>query len=105
MTEGALFRELLEKTPDSLEELLAVITPEIHASLKQSVELQRWPDGVRLNKDQLEYALQLIILYEHHNLPEDARIGRSLNQTCDKGDGSDNAQPLQVTDNGVRRDS
>ena len=68
--------------PDSLEQLVAGMTPEIYENLKQAVELGRWADGVRLSDEQREQSLQLVILYEAKWLPEASRVGAPLQQEC-----------------------
>jgi uncharacterized protein YeaC (DUF1315 family) len=73
---------LLMSRPQSLEELTARITPDLHAELKTAVELRRWQDGKRLTEEQLENCLQLVILYETHQLPEEQRTGFALPFGC-----------------------
>ncbi len=68
--------------PDSLEQLVASMTPEIYENLKQAVELGRWADGVRLSEEQREQSLQLVILYEAKWTPEENRVGAPLQQEC-----------------------
>lgn len=74
--------QLLASRPQSLDELTGRITPAIHAQLKSAVELRRWSDGERLSPDQLENCLQLVILYEAAQLPEDQRTGFALPVNC-----------------------
>lgn len=73
---------LLSSRPQSLEELTSRITPAIHAQLKLAVELRRWSDGERLSAEQLENCLQLVILYEAAQLPEEQRTGFALPVNC-----------------------
>jgi len=87
----------LENPPETLEELITGITPALHAGLQEAVALQRWPDGSRLSETQLENAMQLIILYEHRNLPEEARVGHALNKACSGGEEGD-VRPLHIVD-------
>lgn len=68
--------------PDSLEQLVASMTPEIYENLKKAVELGRWADGIRLSPEQLEQSMQLVILYEAKWLPEESRVGAPLQQDC-----------------------
>ena len=65
----------MNEQPGSFEELIAGITPEIHANLKRAVELGRWADGRRLDARQVELCLQAIIVYEAQHLPEAERTG------------------------------
>ena len=57
----------MDKVPDSFEELLSTITPEVHAKLKQAIELGRWENGDRLSKEQVELCMQAVIAYEMAN--------------------------------------
>ena len=70
------------KSPNSVEELLAEITPAVYESLKTAIELGKWEDGVRLSPEQLEQSMQIIILYEMQHVPEDERIGAALPNGC-----------------------
>lgn len=102
MTDLNAMTELLQQAPDSVEELLATMTPEIYRNLKQSLELRKWPDGKRLGEPQMENAMQLIILYEHRYLPEELRTGRPLKQGCVDSKAG-NPQAVDVLDSsGVR---
>lgn len=64
---------MIEK-PQSWQELLASMTPEIHQSLKTAVELGKWPNGDRLTAEQVELCLQAVIAYDQHYLPETERV-------------------------------
>lgn len=66
---------MADKTIDSLQDILAMMNPEVHMNLKTAVELGRWQDGRRLTPEQLEYCMQAIIAYEQQHLPEDMRVG------------------------------
>jgi uncharacterized protein len=57
----------------SIDELIELMTPEIHSNLKTAVELGRWANGERLSTAQTEYCLQAIIAYEQQHLPETQR--------------------------------
>ncbi|MBS7326807.1 MAG: DUF1315 family protein [Thiopseudomonas sp.] len=58
------------------------ITPETHASLRQSLELGKWPDGTRLTREQKELTMMAIIAWEQKNLPEDQRAGYLGGDQC-----------------------
>lgn len=75
--------EELPSRPDSLDELIANMTPEIYQSLRSAVELGKWPDGARLSAQQLEHSMEVIILYEARNLPAEQRTGAPLAQQCE----------------------
>lgn len=70
----------------TMEQLLAVITPEIHQALKTAIELGKWADGRALTKAQVEHCLQAVIAYEHRSLPEEQRIGYIADNACRKQD-------------------
>ncbi len=84
------------------EELIAVMTPEMHESLKTAVELGKWPDGRRLSEEQRSICLRAVIHYDQKK-PEHERVG-FIDRT--KSDGSKHGQdplapqPLKIlTDN------
>lgn len=56
-------------------EVLAFITPEVHASLKRAVEIGKWPDGTALSREQRELCMQAVIAWESTALPEHERTG------------------------------
>lgn len=66
--------DLLQTKPESIEALLAGMTPEIHQNLKNAIELGKWPTGERLTKAQLELCLQAVIAWDVRHLPEKARV-------------------------------
>ena len=70
--------EILSVTPESIEEVIELMTEDTYRSVKTAVELSKWEDGNRLTKEQIEYCLQILILYEARYLPEDCQIGNSL---------------------------
>lgn len=60
---------------NSLDEMLAAMTPEIYSRLQRAVELGKWPDGTRLSPEQRANAMQAIIAYGEAYLPTDERVG------------------------------
>ncbi|MBK8131917.1 MAG: DUF1315 family protein [Gammaproteobacteria bacterium] len=58
-----------------LDHLLAHITPEVYATLKQAVETGRWPDGNRLDDEQRGLCLQAVIAWGERHLPAAERVG------------------------------
>ena len=72
-----------------LTEVLAFITPEVHASLKRAVEIGKWPDGSALSREQRELCLQAVIAWESTALPENERTGyidrgsKGADDSCD----------------------
>ncbi|MAD45215.1 MAG: hypothetical protein CMI02_15315 [Oceanospirillaceae bacterium] len=83
----------------TLDELIQSLTPEMYQNLRTAVELGRWPDGRRLEKDQVELCLQAIIYYEKMNdLPADQRVGHMEGscQSSHNHDDDDDVQPLTL---------
>lgn len=80
--------------PESVNELIENLTPEIFSKLKQAVELRKWADGSMLTTEQLESALQLVILYEAKWLPEEQRTGAPLNSSCQQQE--EEARPVKL---------
>jgi hypothetical protein len=65
-------------TPKTMEELISRISPEIYENLKEAIGTGKWSDGKKLNKSQLEYCMQIIILYESKFLSEEEKTGARL---------------------------
>jgi len=65
----------MDEIPNSFEELLASISPEIHSKLKQAIELGRWENGERLSKEQVELCMQAVIAYDEKYLSEKEKVG------------------------------
>ncbi|KAA1171290.1 DUF1315 family protein [Marinobacter salinexigens] len=58
------------------DELIERLDPNVYRSLRQSIELGKWPDGSKLTREQREISLQAVIYYENlHNVPETDRTG------------------------------
>ncbi|KEF32892.1 hypothetical protein D777_00454 [Marinobacter nitratireducens] len=58
------------------DELIERLDPNVYRSLRQSLELGKWPDGRKLTREQREITLQAVIYYENlHNVPEAERTG------------------------------
>ena len=58
------------------EELIERLDPNVYRSLRQSIELGKWPDGRKLTAEQRAISLEAVIYYEStHNMPEDQRTG------------------------------
>ena len=74
--------QLFLQRPQSIEQLIAEMTPEIYANLKSAIELSKWNDGSRLNAEQLESCMQAVILYESKNIPYQQRTGFDLAADC-----------------------
>ena len=59
----------------NLEQLINSITPDIYESLKTAIELGKWEDGKRLEKDQVALCLEAVMRYESTNISEEERVG------------------------------
>lgn len=88
------------------QQLIANITPDIHASLKRAIEIGRWPDGRRLSAEQRALCMEAVIAYEAAHLSQTERVGyidrgrKAEGEVCDSHDHSDadshdQPQPLQ----------
>ncbi|GEK47988.1 DUF1315 family protein [Halomonas pacifica] len=75
----------------TFEKMIRQMTPAIYASLKQAVELRKWPDGRRLSEAQLELCLEAVLKYEvEHEVPEASRVGYLERAGCaSQQDGED----------------
>jgi uncharacterized protein YeaC (DUF1315 family) len=83
----------LENPPGSVDELVSRITPDVYERLKEAVALGRWSEEQRLSPQQSEQCMQLIILYEAHNVDTEVRVGAPLSSEC----GSSAAEERAVT--------
>ncbi|MHB0777399.1 YeaC family protein [Halomonas sp. WWR20] len=60
----------------TFDRMVGQMTPAIYESLKQAVQLRKWPDGRRLTPEQTELCLEAVIKYEaEHKVPEQQRVG------------------------------
>lgn len=60
----------------TVDELIKAMTPEVFQNMKQSLELSRWPDGRKMDKDQKVLCMEALIRYEEMvDMPADQRIG------------------------------
>ncbi|WLI73142.1 YeaC family protein [Halomonas alkalicola] len=67
----------------TFERMIQQMTPAIYQSLKQAVELRKWPDGRLLSPGQTELCLEAVIRYEHeNNVAEEQRVGYLQQRTC-----------------------
>ncbi|MGB0664152.1 MAG: YeaC family protein [Pontibacterium sp.] len=57
------------------EQLIAAMTPDMHASLKRAIELGKWPDGRVLTKEQKDICMRAVIAYDVSTKPEEERVG------------------------------
>ncbi|MCL4106635.1 UNVERIFIED_CONTAM: hypothetical protein GTU68_009769 [Idotea baltica] len=61
---------------------------ETYQSLKQAVELGRWPDGKQLSSEQRQNAMQAIIAWGQVHLPTSEQVGH-IDKAKKEGDQCD----------------
>lgn len=85
----------------TFDELLASMTPEVHATMKQVVEIGKWPDGRRLTSEERETCLRAVMAYDAMNLPEEERVGyvdsSAKTEPCGSSSSADHAQSEAIT--------
>lgn len=59
----------------NIEQMLAVLNPEIVERLKTAVEIGKWPNGIALTQEQRQICMQAVYAWEMKNLPENERSG------------------------------
>jgi uncharacterized protein YeaC (DUF1315 family) len=59
----------------NLAQLISSITPELYESLKTAIELGKWDDGKRLDKDQVALCMEAVLRYEAEFVAEESRVG------------------------------
>ncbi|MEE4246023.1 MAG: DUF1315 family protein [Kangiellaceae bacterium] len=56
----------------NIEQMIAVMNPEIYQALKSAVEIGKWPNGEALTSEQKEAAIQAVMIYSaEHDTPSD----------------------------------
>lgn len=63
---------------NTLQTLLAGMTPEVYQRLATASETGKWPDGVALTPEQREHTLQLVMLWQtqHNDNPDHMTISK-----------------------------
>lgn len=61
--------------PDSYQDAVARLSPELYRRFVTALEVGRWPDGSPLEQHQREHVMQAVIAYGELNLPPEERIG------------------------------
>ena len=56
-------------------DILQLLTPEVHETLKRAVEIGKWTDGSVLSREQRELCLQAVIAYDARHLAAEERSG------------------------------
>lgn len=89
----------------NFDDLMRMMTPEVHANLKRSVELGKWPDGRRLDREQRQSCLQAIIAFEaKNNMPEHLRTGYVASKGCTPKDDAITHEQVLTIQNGGQHD-
>ncbi len=86
----------------NFKEMIDNMSPEVYASLKQAVELGKWPNGVRLTPEQTELCLQAVITYDYSNKAEKDRVGyidTEVHTGCDSKTGTNEHETIKWVDN------
>ena len=73
----------------NIEQMLAILDPEIVQRLKTAVEIGKWPNGVVLTQEQRSICMQAVIAWEAQNLPEEERSGYIDRGTKEEGEECD----------------
>ena len=79
--EQALYN-YLDTPPDTINELVGRMSPEIYERLKEAVALGRFNEQERMSEELLGQCMQLLILYEAHHLESHERTGAPLQTDC-----------------------
>lgn len=80
----------------NIEQMLAILNPEIVQKLKTAVEIGKWENGIALTKEQRQMSMQAVLAWEHTHLPEEQRTGyidrgsKKEGEECD-----DEPQPIR----------
>ncbi|MCH8502602.1 MAG: DUF1315 family protein [Aliidiomarina sp.] len=53
------------------DDVVKAMSPEIYERMVQAVETGRWPDGQKLTPEQLENAMELVMVYQARRLHQD----------------------------------
>ncbi|MFM2483573.1 YeaC family protein [Celerinatantimonas yamalensis] len=69
----------MDRPIDDIEQLLAMMTPELYQRLATAVEIGRWPDGRVVSTEQRQHALQMTLIYQsrHNDDAQHMSVNRS----------------------------
>ena len=73
----------------NIEQMLAILNPEIVERLRTAVEIGKWPNGIVLTKEQREICMQAVYAWEMENLPKEQRSGYIDRATKEEGEECD----------------
>jgi uncharacterized protein YeaC (DUF1315 family) len=78
----------------TVDDLIKTMTPDVFKNMKSALELSRWPDGRKMDRDQKVLCMEALLRYEEMtNMPADQRIGY-MEGSCKSG--NDDVQPLII---------
>lgn len=79
----------------TFERMIQQMTPAIYESLKQAVQLRKWPDGRVLTTEQTELCLEAVMRYEiEHQVAEPQRVGYLGSAACASSRGEDEGDSI-----------
>jgi|GEM_PF-983457 len=78
-------------------EKIKQLDAQVYQSIKTAVELGKWETGIKLAKEQLELCMQILIIWEEHNLPADQHTGFMADK-CKSSSDNDNKQSADKND-------
>lgn len=77
----------------NIEQMLAMLNPEIVERFKTAIEIGKWPNGVALTTEQRQTCMQAVAAWEFKNLPENQRTGYIDKGTKKEDDQCDSHTP------------
>ena len=77
----------------NIEQMLAILDPDVVQRLKTAVEIGKWPNGVALTAEQKQICMQAVMIWEHKHLPEEERTGYIDRGTKEEGEKCDSHEP------------
>lgn len=92
----------------NFKDMIDNMSPEVYASLKQAVELGKWPNGVRLTPEQKELSLQAVITYDYTNKESTERVGyidTQVHTGCDSKQATADHETIKWVDNAPKEQS
>jgi|GEM_PF-5322200 len=72
-----------------LAEIQTLIVETGHTAFQECIAIQRWPDGSHFNGNDLQLALQAMMIYEHKHLSVDQRTGFVHRASCHNSSSQD----------------
>lgn len=85
----------------NFKEMIDNMSPEVYASLKQAVELGKWPNGIKLTTEQKELCMQAVITYDYTNKEETDRVGyidTQVHDACDSKTATNDHETIKWVD-------